>query len=55
MQISIRVRRDELDWSHVERSRKTWDPNMPVDLKVDSVEPLSMTEHVLSIHLASVD
>jgi len=31
----------EFDWSHVEKSRKSWDPNMPVDLKVDSAESLS--------------
>ena len=30
----------ELDWSHVEQSRKSWDPDMDVDLKVDTVEPL---------------
>ena len=44
----------ELDWSHVERSRKSWDPNMPVDLKVDTAEPLSMIESLLSVHLASL-
>ena len=42
----------ELDWSHVERSRKSWDPNMPVDLKVDSATPLSTIESVLNLHLA---
>lgn len=31
----------ELEWSHVEKSRKSWDPNISVDLKVDSAEPLS--------------
>ncbi len=44
----------ELDWNHVERSRKSWDPNMPVDLKVDTAKPLSMIESVLSVHLASL-
>ena len=42
----------ELDWSHVNRSRTSWDPNMPVDLKVDSSNPLSAIESVLHLHLA---
>ncbi len=37
----------EFDWSHVEESRKTWDPNMAVDLKVDTSEPLSTIQSVL--------
>jgi predicted kinase len=31
----------ELDWSHVEQSRKSWDPDMAVDLKVDTAQPLA--------------
>jgi ADP-ribose pyrophosphatase YjhB (NUDIX family)/predicted kinase len=44
----------ELDWSHVERSRKGWDPNMPVDLKLDTAKPLSRIESALNIHLATL-
>ena len=37
----------ELDWNHVEESRKSWDPNMAVDLTVDTSEHLSTIRHVL--------
>jgi hypothetical protein len=37
----------ELDWGHVEQSRKSWDPNMSVDLKVDTAKPLSIIEKTL--------
>jgi 8-oxo-dGTP pyrophosphatase MutT (NUDIX family)/predicted kinase len=44
----------ELDWSHVERSRRTWDPDMPVDLKVDTAQPAAVIERVLEIRLATL-
>jgi predicted kinase/ADP-ribose pyrophosphatase YjhB (NUDIX family) len=44
----------ELDWSHVERSRKSWDPNMAVDLKVDSAQSLSTIEKGLADSVASL-
>jgi predicted kinase len=44
----------ELEWSHVEESRKRWDPNIAVDFKVDSAEPLSMIERVLGDHVAAM-
>jgi 8-oxo-dGTP pyrophosphatase MutT (NUDIX family)/predicted kinase len=37
----------ELDWNHVERSRKTWDSNMAVDLRLETSEPLSTIQRVL--------
>ena len=43
-----------LDWSHVNRSRTSWDPTLPVDLKVDSSRPLSAIESVLHDHLESL-
>jgi hypothetical protein len=43
----------EFDWSHVEESRKSWDPNIPVDLKVDTAKPLSAVRRVLCDHLAT--
>jgi ADP-ribose pyrophosphatase YjhB (NUDIX family)/predicted kinase len=42
----------EFDWSHVEESRKSWDPNMTVDLTVDTAEPLSTIQRVLRDRLA---
>ncbi len=44
----------ELDWSHVEEARKSWDPNMPVDLKVDTAEHLATTRRVLGDHFATL-
>jgi len=44
----------EFDWSHVEESRKSWDPNMAVDLKVDTTKPLSAIRHVLGDHFAGL-
>jgi predicted kinase len=44
----------ELDWGHVETSRKSWDPNMGVDLKVDSAQPLSTIETALDEHVAAL-
>ena len=40
----------ELDWSHVERSRKIWDPDMAADLKVDTANPLETIRHNLGGH-----
>jgi len=42
----------EFDWSHVEASRKSWDPDMSVDLKVDTASHLSTIRRVLGDHLA---
>lgn len=42
----------EFDWSHVEESRKSWNPKMAVDLTVDTTEPLSTIRHVIGDHLA---
>jgi hypothetical protein len=44
----------EFDWSHVEESRKSWDPNMSVDLKVDTSEPLSAIRRVLGDHVTEL-
>jgi len=44
----------ELDWSDVENSRRSWDPNMPVDLRVDTAEPVAVIERALTIHLAAL-
>ncbi len=44
----------ELEWGHVEESRKRWDPNMAVDLKVDSAMPLSMIEKVVGDYVAAL-
>ena len=44
----------ELEWSHVEASRKRWDPDMSVDLKVDTAEPLSTVRHILDDHVAGL-
>jgi predicted kinase/ADP-ribose pyrophosphatase YjhB (NUDIX family) len=41
----------EFDWSHVEQSRKSWDPDMAVDLKVDTAEPLATIRRVLGDHV----
>ena len=41
----------EFDWSHVEESRKSWDPDMAVDLKVDTTEPLATIRRVLGDHV----
>ena len=45
----------ELDWNHVEQSRETWDPNMSVDLKLDTSEPLSTIRRVLDHHIAALN
>jgi hypothetical protein len=37
----------ELDWPHVERSRQNWDPNMAVDVKVDTAKPLASIRQIL--------
>ncbi|MGA2835542.1 MAG: NUDIX domain-containing protein [Acidimicrobiales bacterium] len=44
----------EPDWSQVERSRASWDPNIPMDLTVDSVQPLSAIESALIHRLARI-
>ena len=44
----------EFGWSHVERSRKSWDPDMAVDLKVDTSEPLAAIRGVLGDHVLKV-
>jgi predicted kinase len=44
----------EFAWSHVEESRKSWDPNMAVDLKVNTAERLSAVRRVLGDHLATL-
>jgi len=44
----------EFDWSHVEQSRKNWDPNIPVDLKVDTAKPLSTIRRVLGDHVSTL-
>jgi hypothetical protein len=44
----------ELDWSHVEQSRQSWDRNMDVDLRVDSAKPLSMIHSALGDHVAAL-
>jgi predicted kinase len=41
----------EFDWSHVEKSRQSWDPNMSVDLKIDSAEPLSTIRSAIHAHV----
>ena len=43
-----------VDWSHVEESRKSWDPNMSIDLKVDTAKPLSTIRSALVDHLTRV-
>jgi len=43
----------EVDWSHVEESSKSWDPEMPVDLKVNTTEPLSTIRRILGDQLAA--
>jgi predicted kinase len=42
----------EFDWSHVEQSRKNWDSNMSVDLKIDTAEPPSTIRQVLANQVA---
>ena len=44
----------EFDWNHVEQSRKSWDPDMAVDLRVDTADPLAMIRRVLSDHFVRV-
>ncbi len=44
----------EFDWGHVEESRKNWDPNMAVDLKVDTTEPVLAIREVLGHHVATL-
>ena len=41
----------ELEWSQVEQSRESWDADMSVDLKVDTLQPLATIERVLNEHL----
>ena len=45
----------EFDWSHVEESRKSWDPNMSADVEVDTAEPLTTIQRVLADHLAALE
>jgi predicted kinase len=44
----------EFEWSHVEESRKSWDPNLPVDLKVDTAEPLSTVRRLIGDYVAAL-
>ena len=44
----------EFDWSHVEESRKSWDPNMASDLTVDTAETLLTIRRVVSDHLVTL-
>jgi len=44
----------ELDWSHVERSRESWDPEMTVDMKVDTAQPLTTIRRVLEDRVVTV-
>jgi len=43
----------EFDWSHVERSRTSWDPNLAVDLKVDTAQSLPAIRRVLGDQVAT--
>jgi predicted kinase len=43
----------EVGWNHVEESRKSWDPDMSIDLKVDTTEPLSTIRRVVGDRLAA--
>jgi predicted kinase len=43
----------ELDWNHVEQSRKSWDPEMAVDLTVDTAQPMAPIRRYLQHHLVS--
>ncbi len=43
----------ELDWSHVERARQSWDPAMAVDLRVDSTNPVATVRALLGDHVAA--
>ena len=45
----------ELEWSHVEQSRKRWDPTLGVDVTVDSAKPLSDMRLMLADHFAALD
>ena len=45
---------NEFDWSHVEESRKSWDPNLSVDVRIDTAEPLSVIRRVLDDHVATL-
>ena len=42
----------ELDWSHVERARQSWDPTMAVDLRVESSNPVATVRQLLGDHVA---
>lgn len=44
--------RYEIDWSSVERSRKSWDPDLSLDLRIDSAKPMQTIERSLYIHFA---
>jgi predicted kinase len=44
----------ELDWSNVEQSRKSWDPDMPVDMTVDTAQPIATIRRYLEQHLNRV-
>jgi predicted kinase/8-oxo-dGTP pyrophosphatase MutT (NUDIX family) len=44
----------EFDWSHVEESRKSWDPNMAVDLRIDTAEPVSTIGRMVADHVATL-
>jgi hypothetical protein len=43
----------ELDWSQVERSRASWDPDISVDVRIDTAEPWSTIRGVLGDHIAT--
>ena len=45
----------EIDWSNVERSRKSWDPNLSVDLRIDSAKPVQTMKSSLRFHFAPFD
>jgi 8-oxo-dGTP pyrophosphatase MutT (NUDIX family)/predicted kinase len=44
----------ELDWPHVERARRSWDPNMTADVKVDTAKPFSAIRQILDDRLAAL-
>jgi 8-oxo-dGTP pyrophosphatase MutT (NUDIX family)/predicted kinase len=45
----------ELDWSHVERARQSWDPAMAADLRVDSANPVTAIREFLGDHVVSTE
>ncbi len=44
----------ELEWSHVEGSAESWDPDMPVDVTIDTADPLSTIRGILGGHVAAL-